>query len=83
MNNYIEGKIFGLPKPMRMGHNTSATSSRIDKEYIHRVVIKDCIYYKVHIARNHNKIYTSKIKYFKAFKEAKLFVDMLRVNKYL
>jgi len=76
---YIAGKIFGVPKPSRLGWNTSPSSDRRDKEYIHKVTMRGFTYYKCHIKRKN----VSKIKYFKQFKEAKLFVDMLRVNKYL
>ena len=79
--SYINNKIFGLPKPLRKGHNTSSTSKRTGKAYVHKVFIGGVKspYYKCHIKRQ-NK---SKIKYFKTMKEAKLFVLMLRENKYL
>lgn len=79
MSNYINEKIFGLPKPLRKGHNTSATSKRIDKEYVHKVTIGGYVYYKCHVGRQGK----SKIRYFKKMKEAKLFVEMLRINKYI
>jgi hypothetical protein len=79
MNNYIDDKIFGLPAPLKKGGNTSPTSARKDKEYIFKVEINGNKYYKVHINRQR----VSKIKYFKRFKQAKLFVAMLRENKYL
>jgi hypothetical protein len=79
MNKYIKGMVYGLPKPSRMGWNTSPKSFRKDKEYIHKVEMKGYTYFKVHLKRQD----VSKIKYFKKFKEAKLFVDLLRENKYL
>lgn len=81
MNQYIDSKIFGLPKPLRKGGNTSPNKKRIGKEYIHTVFAGDGTYkyYKVHIKRQ-NK---SKIKYFKKLKDAKIFVEMLRQNNYL
>jgi hypothetical protein len=79
MNSYIEGKIYGLPKPSRKGHNTSPTKRRIGAEYIHKVQIGDYKYFKVHMSRGG----ISKIKYFKKRKQAKLFVEFLRENRYL
>ena len=79
MNDYINEKIYGLPKPTRYGWNTSPTSRRKDKEYIYKVEIRGCKYYKVHVHRQGE----SKIKYFKRLKYAKMFVAMLRVNKYI
>jgi len=78
-NNYIDDRIFGIPKPLNKGHNTSPNKSRIGMEYIHKVKIKNNVYFKVQIKRQN----VSKIKYFKQLKEAKLFVMMLRENKYL
>lgn len=77
--NYIEGKVYGLPKPKRKGYNTRYKHTR--KEYIHKVTINGSTYFKVHLARNSGT--QSKIKYFKTEKEAELFVEMLRLNKYL
>lgn len=79
MSNYINDKIYGIPKPLRAGHNTSPDKLRVNKEYVHRVSIKGNTYYKCHIKRQG----ISKIKYFKTFKDAKFFVEMLRENKYL
>jgi hypothetical protein len=76
--NYINEKIYGLPKPLHNGVNTSATKKRIGKEYVFKVCITGIEYYKVHIKRQ-NK---SKIKYFKKLKDAKIFVEFLRKNKY-
>lgn len=75
---YIKGKIYGLPKPYKIGYNTSH-KKRINKEYVHKVEIYGFVYYKVHLKRSN----VSKIKYFKKLKDAKLFVDMLRLNRYL
>lgn len=77
--NYIDEKVHGLPKPLRKGHNTSPTSKRKDKEYIHKVTIGNITYYKFHMERQGK----SKIKYFKKLKNAKLFAEMVRANKYL
>lgn len=79
MNKYINDKIFGTLKPLRNGHNTSSSSKRVGMEYIHKVTISEYKYYKVHVKRQGK----SKIKYFKQLKTAKLFVLMLRENKYL
>jgi hypothetical protein len=76
---YINEKIYGLPRPLKIGHNTSTNKERKDKEYIHKVEIRGYTYYKVHIKRQD----TSRIKYFKTMKDSKLFVLMLRENKYL
>ena len=79
MNNYIDEKIHGLPKPLRKGHNTSPTSRRKNKEYVHKVTIGNHKYYKCHVKRQG----VSKIKYFKKLKDAKFFVAFLRENRYL
>jgi len=79
MNNYIDGKIYGVPTPLKKGHNTSPTKKKIGTEYVHKVNCHGYKYYKVHIKRQ-NK---SKIKYFKKLKDAKMFVAFLRENKYL
>lgn len=75
--NYINDKIFGLPKPLQKGHVTSPTGK--PKGYVHKVSIHGNTYYKVHIKRQG----VSKIKYFKQLKIAKIFVLMLQENKYL
>jgi hypothetical protein len=79
MNNYIDGTIYGVPKPLRKGHNTSPTKKKVGTEYVHKVVMSGIKYFKVHIKRQ-NK---SKIKYFKKLKDAKMFVAFLRENKYI
>jgi hypothetical protein len=79
MENYIEGTIFGLPKPARKGWNTYPATKKEGSEYVHKVTIGNCTYFKVHIGRKGK----SKIKYFKKLKDAKMFVEMLRQNKYL
>lgn len=79
MNNYINTKIYGLPVPTKVGHNTSPDKLRKDLEYIHKVTIYGNDYFKVHLKRQG----ISKIKYFSKLKEAKMFVDFLRENKYL
>jgi len=76
--DYIEGMIYGLPKPLSKGHNTSPTKKG-GKEYVHKVNIQGRQYFKVHIKRQD----TSKIKYFKLKKDAEMFVDMLKENRYL
>ena len=79
-NDYIEAVIYGLPRPLRKGANTSTNSKRIDKEYIHKHTNeKGFIYWRVLVKRQ--DVY--KCKYFKTFKEAKLFRDMLKINRYL
>lgn len=79
-NYYINEKVYGLPKPLKKGHNSSPNSDRIDKEYIHRWEdSRGYVLYRVMLKRQ--GVY--KTKYFKTFKEAKLFRDMLRINKYL
>lgn len=78
-NHYIKERIFGLPAPKRVGHNTSATSKRIGKEYVFKVTIKGYTYYKVHVGRGGK----TKTKYFKRLKQAKMFVAFLRENRYL
>jgi len=78
-NNYIISKIYGVPTPLRKGHNTSPSKKKIGTEYVHKVNIGEQKYFKVHIKRQ-NK---SKIKYFKKLKDAKMFVAFLRENKYL
>jgi hypothetical protein len=75
---YITSKVYGLPKPKRQGFNTGSKHRR--KEYVHKVNIRGYDYFKVHIARSTGEC---KIKYFKTFKEASLFVDMVKVNPYL
>lgn len=77
-NQYINDKIYGLPKLLKKGCNTSPNKNRIDSEYVHKVEINKYFYYKVHIKRQD----VSKIKYFTKLKQAKLFVAMLRSNKY-
>lgn len=79
MNNYINEKIYGLPKPLRKGHNTSPISKRVGKEYIHRW--SDGVYSKYRVVLKRGNVY--KTKYFSKLKEAKLYVEMLRNNKYL
>lgn len=76
--NYINEKIYGVPKPLKKGARTSKAKKK-GTEYIHKVTINGSTYYKVHVKRQG----MSKIKYFKNRKSAKLFVDMLRINKYL
>lgn len=78
MNTYINAKIFGLPKPLRDGVNTSPTKKRVDMEYIHKCNMHNIIYYRVLIKRQDKY----KTKYFKSLKEAKLFRDMLKENRY-
>jgi hypothetical protein len=76
--DYINEKIYGLPKPEREGYNTR--HKHFNKPaYIHKVTTNGCGYFKVHIKRGG----VSKIKYFKTQKEAELFVIFLRENKYL
>lgn len=75
---YITDKIYGLPKPLSKGHNTSPTKDG-GKEYLHKVSIKGYAYFKVHIKRQN----VSKIKYFKKRKDAVVFIDMLKENRYL
>lgn len=75
--NYFNEKIYGLSKQKRKGCNTG--SSKRKKEYVHKVNVSGYEYYKVHIKRG-NKC---KIKYFKTFKEASMFVDLLKLNPYL
>lgn len=77
MNNYIYETIYGVPKPLRKGHNTSPNSRRVGKEYVHRVLINGSKYYKVHVKRQG----VSKIKYFKKMRQAKLFVSIMRENR--
>ena len=79
MNSYIDEKIYGLPKPLRKGHNSSPNKGRKGREYIHNVIVGSNKYYKVHVKRQN----VSKIRYFKKLKEAKLFLQFLRENKYL
>ena len=76
--NYIDGKIFGVPKPLRNGFNTRFKNKN-HYPHVYFVNIRGYERWKVQIKRQ-NK---SKIKYFKTLKEAKLFVDMLRNNKYI
>ena len=75
--DYIESKVYGLPKPKRKGNNTGSKHRR--KEYVHKVTIRKNTYYKVHVKRDDK----SKIKYFKTFKVACIFIDMLKENPYL
>lgn len=75
--SYINEVIYGVPKPLRKGHNTSPTSKRVGKEYVHKVTIYGCTYYKVHVKRQG----VSKIKYFKKLRQAKLFVSIMRENR--
>lgn len=74
--NYLNEKIYGIPKQKRKGHNTG--SGKRKKEYVHKINISGYEYYKVHIKRGQK----SKIKYFKSFKEASMFVDLLKLNPY-
>jgi predicted transcriptional regulator with HTH domain len=78
MNKYIDTKIFGLPKPLRKGSNTSKTSKRIGKEYVHKWTDGKSVLWRCLIKRQ-NKYGA---KYFKTMKEAKTFVLMLRENRY-
>lgn len=78
MNSYINKKIYGLPKPLKKGSNTSPNKKRINQEYIHKVTIGYSVYFKVHIKRQG----ISKIKYFKTRKLAQTFVLMLKENSY-
>lgn len=75
---YINSKIFGVPKPLKKGARTGYKKKR-HYPYVHSVSMRGYQLWKVHIKRQN----VSKIKYFKTLKEAKLFVDMLRENKYL
>ena len=75
---YINACIFGLPRPKRLGNNTSKFN-RLGIEYIHRVEIHGSVYYKVRIKRQDK----SKIKYFKNLKSALIYRDMLRINRYM
>lgn len=77
--DYITERIFGLPKQKQNGWNTGSKHRK--KEYVHKVSIRGYRYFKVHIARNSGKI--SRIKYFKTFKEACLFIDLLKLNPYI
>lgn len=77
MISYINRKVFGLPKPKREGFRTRYL--RRQPAYVHKVCIKGCDYYKVHLKRSG----LSKIKYFKTKLEALLFVDLLTLNPYL
>jgi hypothetical protein len=77
--DYFNKKIVGLPKPKRLANNTGSKHRR--KEYVHRACINGYEYYKVHVSRNSGK--QCKIKYFKTFKEACTFVELLRLNPYL
>lgn len=79
---YILAKIYGLPKARKVIHKRYK-NTKPGREYIHKVNISNIDYYKVQVARNHDSKYISKIKYFRKLKEAKLFVDMLRENRYL
>ncbi len=81
MNQYINEMIYGLPRPLKKGANTSPTSKRVDKEYIHRHFDKNTGYVRFRVLVKRQNVY--KCKYFKTFKEAKMFRDMLRINKYL
>ena len=75
---YINDKIYGVPKPLKKGARTSLKKKK-GSEYIHKVMINGSTYWKVHVKRQG----TSKIKYFKERKSAVMFVEMLRINKYL
>ena len=75
--NYIDKKIYGLPKPSKKGHNTRFKHKM--NPYIHKVKINGYIYFKVHLERKKN----SKIKYFKNKFQAEIFTDFLLLNLYL
>jgi hypothetical protein len=76
--DYINKKVFGLPKPLRDGKCTSPLKPE-GTEYIYPVMINNQLRFKVQLHRGGK----SKIKYFKDFKTAVLFRDMLRLNRYL
>lgn len=76
--SYINEKVYGLPKPLAKGHNTSP-SKKERAAYVHKVTIRNRVYYKVHLKRQN----ISKIKYFKKKETAEIFVSMLKENKYL
>jgi len=75
---YINAKVYGLPKPLRDGKCTSPFKA-IDTEYIYPVMIKGLLYFKVQLHRGGKH----KTKYFKSFKTAVIFRDMLKLNRYL
>jgi hypothetical protein len=75
--NYINTRVFGLPKLKRLGSNNRVKYNL--PAYIHKVTIKGNKYFKVHLKRQDK----SKIKYFKSRLDAEIFVDMLRLNNYL
>jgi hypothetical protein len=77
--NYINKKIFGLPKP-KHGVKSHKRKNSLPP-YVHHVVIGNNPYFKVHIARNSGA--QSKIKYFKTLKVAEIFVELLKLNPYL
>lgn len=79
--DYINKKVYGLPKPKRKGNNTG--SKRRRKEYVHEVTIGGNRYFKVHLARTGKSGKISKIKYFKTFDEACAFVELLKINPYI
>ena len=73
---YINKKIYGLPKPTKKGYSTRFKTKL--SPYVHSVNIKDYKYYKVDLQRQG----VAKIKYFKTKKEAEIFVQFLRLNNY-
>lgn len=77
---YLPQKVFGLPKALKKGSNTSPTKPRY---HLYPVKINkngySYNYYKVHLKRQDK----SKIKYFKTKLEAQLFLDSLKLNPYL
>lgn len=75
---YINAKVYGLPSPKSIGHKTSNNKGERTK-YVYKVEINGYTYYKVHMKRQD----LSKIKYFKKLKTAQIFVEMLRINRYL
>lgn len=75
--DYINGKVFGLPKPLHEGRNTRCKHKL--PPYVHKITIGEYTRFKVHLKRQG----VSKIKYFKTLGEAVMFVDLLRLNPYL
>jgi len=76
--NYINEKIYGLPKPKKIRASEPIKRKLSLPPYIHKVEVNGFKYFKVHLKRQGK----SKIKYFKTLTESVMFIELLKLNTY-
>lgn len=76
--NYINEKIYGLPKLKQIRSSIPIKRKRDLPPYIHKIKNNGKKNFKVHLKRQGK----SKIKYFKTLDEAITFVELLKLNPY-